>query len=139
LAAIRETFATNGSLAPKHVYREVAQAAGHARAGRRLRHEIRQAMRIAVRRGIIERNGAEYSLLCRRIDQYTRNHLVRMLLAAMPPGWQTRDEATRAAARHVGYRRTGRNIQRAFKSAINAAIRRGLLDRDGAHLVRKTR
>ena len=47
--------------------------------------------------------------------------------------------AVRAAARHLGFRRVGRNIQAAFKSAINAAIRRGLLERDGPHYIRGNR
>jgi hypothetical protein len=94
-------------------------------------------MRIAIRRGIIERQRGQYMLLCRGIDQYTRDHLFRMLVAAMAAGWQTRDEATVAAARHLGYRRIGHKIYSAFKSAINAAIRSRLLERDGPRLIRK--
>jgi hypothetical protein len=45
--------------------------------------------------------------------------------------------ATVAAARHLGYRRTGANFRAAVKSAINAAIRRRLVERDGAEMVRK--
>ena len=44
-----------------------------------------------------------------------------------------------AAARHLGFRRTGKRIKSAFKSAINAAIRLGLLERDGPHYIRKAR
>lgn len=47
-------------------------------------------------------------------------------------------EAIRAAARHLGFKRTGSLIRDAFKSAINGAIRRGLLEYDG-QLIRKMR
>ena len=47
-----------------------------------------------------------------------------------------RDDAIRAAARRLGFQRTGRQIKDAFKSAINGAIRRGLLEYDG-QLIRR--
>ena len=47
-------------------------------------------------------------------------------------------EAIRAAARHLGFKRTGSLIRDAFKSAINGAIRRGLLEY-GGEMIRKTR
>jgi len=79
------------------------------------------------------------ALLCRSIEQYTLDHLVDMLLAAMGGTWWTRDETITAAARHLGFRRTGEKIRQAFKSAINAAIRRGLLERDGPDNIRRAR
>jgi hypothetical protein len=62
-----------------------------------------------------------------------------MLLAAMGAAWSTCHEAITAAARHLGFRRTGDKIRKAFKSAINAAIRRGLLERDGPDYIRRRR
>ena len=53
--------------------------------------------------------------------------------------WQTRDEATTTTARRLGFRRTGSKIVAAFKSAINAAIRRGLVERDGPDMIRRAR
>ena len=81
----------------------------------------------------------QLSLLWHSIEQYTPDHLVDILLAAMGGRWWTRDEAIMAAARHLGFRRTGEKIRKAFKSAINAAIRRGLLERDGPDYIRRTR
>lgn len=62
-----------------------------------------------------------------------------MLLAAMGGTWWTRDDAITSAARHLRFRRTGEKIRKAFKSAINAAIRRGLLERDGPDYIRRAR
>jgi hypothetical protein len=53
------------------------------------------------------------------------------LLGAIGTTWWDQEDAIRAAARHLGFRRTGSAIQEAFKSAINGAIRQGLIERDG--------
>ena len=37
----------------------------------------------------------------------------------------------------MAYRRTGGEFAETFKSAINAAMRRGLVERDGATYIRK--
>ena len=42
----------------------------------------------------------------------------------------------RAAARRLGFRRTGTRITKAFKSVINGAIRRGLLESNGESIRR---
>jgi len=57
--------------------------------------------------------------------------LISALLKGMGRKWWTRDDAIRAAARRLGFHRTGTQIREAFKSAINGAIRRGLLEYDG--------
>jgi intergrase/recombinase len=64
-------------------------------------------------------------------------HLIDTLLAATGTSWWTRSDAVIAAARYLGFRRTGKNIQAAFKSVINAAVRRGLIERNGTDLIRK--
>jgi len=45
--------------------------------------------------------------------------------------WWYRGDAIRAASRRLGFQRAGRQIAAAFKSAINGAIRRGLLEYEG--------
>ena len=50
--------------------------------------------------------------------------------------WWAREDAIRAASRRLGYARTGRRITQAFKSAINGAIRRGLLEYNGRQIRR---
>lgn len=139
LAVIRELFAGRGSGDREQAIRDVAGALGYRRVTPRIREILGNDLQTAVRRGILERAGGVYSILCRGIEEYTLDHLVEMLLAAMGPNWQTRDEATVAAARHLGYRRTGRKIAAALKSAMNAAIRRGLIEREGGDWIRRTR
>ena len=138
-AAIRDVFAAGGPRDRDQAIREVARALGYARVGAKIDEALSNDLRTAVRRGILENQNGEYTLLCRSIEQYQLDHLVEMLVAAMGGNWQSRDEATTAATRHMGYRRTGSKITEAFKSAINAGLRRGLLERDGPDLIRKAR
>jgi hypothetical protein len=139
LAVIRELFAAGGARDRKQAIRDVSVALGYRRLGPKIVEIVGNDLKTAVRRGILERSAGEYSLLCRTIDEYTRDHLVAMLVFAMGSGWQTRATATTVAARYLGYRRTGRKIAASFKSAINAAIRRGLIERDGPDRIRRAR
>jgi hypothetical protein len=77
-------------------------------------------------------------LLCRGIPDYTRDHLIRMLMADLGTSWWERDELMRSTARYLGFRRTGSEIKKTLKSAINGAIRRGLLEYEGTR-VRKAK
>jgi hypothetical protein len=139
LATIREVFSNGGPRDRDQAIRDVAEALGYRRTGSRIREVLSSEIQTAVRRGILDNTSGQLSLLCRSVDLYTLDHLIDMLLAAMGGAWWIRDDAITAAARHLGFRRTGSNIQLAFRSAINAAIRRGLLERDGADYIRKMR
>jgi hypothetical protein len=87
---------------------------------------------------VIQNNRGVLSLLSRNIGDYSRDELIGTLLSVMGVVWCEREEAIRSAARHLGFKRTGSLISDAFKSAINGAIRRGLLKSDG-QLIRKTK
>lgn len=139
LATVREVFATGDPRDRDQAIRDVADALGYRRLGSRIRNTLSRDIQTAVRRGILDNSGGQYTLLARNIDGYTRDHLIEMLIAAIGGTWQTRDEAITSAARHLGYRRTGKRIRDAFKSAINGAIRRGLLEREGPDNIRKAR
>jgi hypothetical protein len=139
LATIRQVFSDAQARDREAAIQDIARALGYRRIGARIREVLTNDIQTAVRRGILDNTGGELSLLCRSIDDYAREHLVEMLLAAMGTGWHSRDDATSAAARHLGYRRTGAAIRAAFKSAINSAIRGVRLERDGAEMVRKAR
>ena len=131
LAAIREVFSAGVELDREAAIRETARALGFQRAGPRIREELTAALRLAKRRGIIAGDACALMLACRDIHDYTRDELTAALLSAMGRGWEDRADAIRAATRSLGFRRTGAAIQRAFKSVINGAIRRGLLEYEG--------
>ena len=131
MAVIREVFSAGQGRARDDAIREIAQALGYERVGARIADVLDGDIRTAVRRGILENTNGELQLLCRGIGDYTRDHLVNMLMSEIGGGWWDRDELIRSTAHHLGFRRTGSEIRKALRSAINGAIRRGLLEYDG--------
>ena len=136
MAAIREVFSANDPLDQEQAFIEVARALGFRRTGNRIRQVVKSALRTAIRRHIVYRDKDVYALECRHIEHYSRDELIDALLAAMGTTWWDRADAIRVATRRLGFRRTGSRITKAFKSAINGAIRRNLLESNG-DLVRK--
>jgi hypothetical protein len=138
MAAIRDVFKSGESLDPDAAIAAIARALGFRRTGARIHEALRSALRTAIRRHIINRDKGVISLECATIDDYSRDELIGTLLAAMGTSWWDREDAIRAAAHRLGFRRTGSQIRKAFKSAINGAIRRGLLEYDD-HIIRRSR
>jgi hypothetical protein len=138
MAAIRDLFLDGQARQRDEAIHDVARALGYRRVGSTIDEILGNDIRTAVRRGILDNTGGKFRLLCRTVDRYTRDHLIDVLLAAMGQGWRERDDAIVAAARHIGFRRTGSAIRAAFKSAINSALRRGLLEPDGPTRIRRT-
>ena len=136
MAAIRELFSDGKNRTREDAIAELTRTLGYQRAGSRIQEVLDNDLRTAVRRGILEsRSGGKLRLLVRNIDEYSRDHLVEMLLSDLR-GWWDRDDLITATARYLGYRRTGSIIRNTLKSIINGAIRRGLLEYDGS-LVRR--
>jgi predicted nucleotidyltransferase len=136
ISAIREVFSAVESLDPDTAITKTARVLGFRRTGARITEELRSALRTAIRRHIVNRDNGFISIECATIDDYTRDELVETLIAAIGNTWWEREEAIRAAARRLGFRRTGSRITKAFKSAINGAIRRRLLETDGGFIRR---
>jgi hypothetical protein len=138
IAAIRGIFTSGVELDRDEAIREVSRALGFHRTGNRIAEVVESALIAAVKRGVIANQRGWLQLSTRNINDYSRDDLIDAMLAAMGNRWQERDEAIRAASRHLGFTRAGAAIQRAFKSAINGAIRRGLMEHDKG-LIRKAR
>jgi hypothetical protein len=78
---------------------------------------------------------AEKTLSTIRVNEYSRDELIEALLNVMEKRtWHEREDVLIAAARGLGFARTGRHIRAAFKSAINGAIRRNLIESEGSQL-----
>jgi hypothetical protein len=131
MAAIRDVFRSGQSLDPDTTITEVARLLGFRRTGNRIREELRSALRTAIRRHIVSREKGVIRIECANINHYSRDELIEALLATMGNIWWEREDAIRAAARRLGFRRTGARITKAFKSAINGSIRRGFIESDG--------
>ena len=67
----------------------------------------------------------------RPIAEYSRDELIAVLKKVVKRTWVLREDAIRESARVLGFARTGKQIQIAFRSAINGAIRRGVLEYEG--------
>ena len=139
LAVIRDVFSSGGPRDRDGAVREIADVLGYRRLGRHIREVLGDNLRTAVRRGILANERGLLEMDCRAIDDYPRDLLVEYLLAAMGGVWCQRADAITTTARYLGFRRTGKKIAAALKSAINSAIRRGLLERGGPDLIRKLR
>lgn len=134
MACIRDVFSDSAPRSRATLIRDLATRLGYQRVGKRIEETLSNDVRTAVRRGILEPAGAgAFKQASKSIDGYAREHLVKMMLSDMS-GWWDQNELIRATARYLGFRRTGKNIQQAFKSAINSAIRTGKLERDGKRL-----
>ncbi|MBN1654573.1 MAG: restriction endonuclease subunit S [Deltaproteobacteria bacterium] len=138
MGCIREAFSTGGPRDRETAIRDIARAAGYTRVGDRVREVLDTDVLTAVRRGILNNERGQLSLLCRAIDEYEKDHLVDMLLATTGNSWSEQDDLIRATARHLGFRRTGAQIQDTIKNTIRTAILRGLIEREGTRL-RKAR
>lgn len=138
MGAVRDLFSDGAERDRETALRDLAAALGYQRLGPRIRETLDNDLRTAVRRGILDNAPHGLRLLCRSVGEYTREHLVRMLMSDIADGWLDRDTLIRDTARYLGFRRTGSEIRKALKSAINGAIRRGLLEYEGDR-VRKAR
>lgn|GEM_PF-1575076 len=140
LAVIRELFSTGSARDRDTALWEVAQALGYARVGSRIRDVLHRDLLTAVRRGILQNEGGELSLLCRSIEDYERDFLKEQFLAAIHQNgrvWREREAAIRLFARWLGYRRTGKLIDATARSLINGLLREGSLEKDGQDRIRR--
>lgn len=136
IAAIREVFSSGAAMERAAAIPAIARPLGYQRTGEKIYAALDAALAVAVKRGVVKNESGTLSIACRTIHDYPRELLMQTLLAAMGRAWVERDEAIKLAARHLGFRRTGSAIRDAFKSVINGAIRRSLVERD-SKLIRK--
>jgi hypothetical protein len=115
----------------------LARDLGHQHSDSRLREELDAALRVAVGRGILANHFSSLHLAARNMDQYERNFLKEQFLASLSGRpWIERDDAIRAFARWMGFRRTGRSIDDAARSLINGLVREKHVERDGSRIRR---
>ena len=72
------------------------------------------------------------------MDSYKRDDLIETICSVMRKGTRyDRDEVIRAVANHLGFRRLFEKVEAPIRSAINGAIRRGILGYEGPLLWRQ--
>lgn len=134
LPVIRDVVSASDAVNREEAIRQIAQRLGAERTGSRIRSAIEAALNTASRRSIIYSDAGGLRPHCRTIDHYKRDDLKNILRAVIGRTWTDEDEAIRAATRYLGFRRTGSQIERAFRSAINGGLRQGTLERSGRML-----
>jgi len=137
LCTIRKVFSTGAARDRETALRDVAKAMGHQRLGAKARKVLETDLLTAVRRGILENERGQLSLLARHMSDYERSFLKEMFLAAIGRRWVEREEAIRLLARHMGFARTGSEMMKLGRSLINGLIRTKELESEGKEMIRR--
>lgn len=126
-AIYREWFVTRDEL-----IKAVSVELGYRRLGNRIEEALKGHLRAAIRRKIIAAEGELVCLHTPAMESYDRDELIDTFRSVMRKGQvYEREEVMRALANHLGFRRLTETVKEPIKSAINGAIRRGLLGYDG--------
>jgi type I restriction-modification system DNA methylase subunit len=134
---IRQLFADGQERERGTAIDALARELGYQRTGPRIHEELDNALRTAARRGVLASERGTVSLFARTIDQYDRDFLKDQFLASLPGRqWLEREDAVRAFARWMGFRRTGPTIEDTARSLINGLLRESRLESAGTQLRR---
>lgn len=115
----------------------LARELGYRRTGTRIYEELDNALRTAVRRGVLASERGAVRLFARTIERYGRDFLKEQFLASLNGRqWAEREDAVRVFARWMGFRRTGPAIEDAARSLINGLLRDGRLESRGSEIRR---
>jgi hypothetical protein len=118
----------------------LARELGYQRTGPRIHEELDNALRTAVRRGILASEPGAVRLFARTIEQYDRDFLKEQFWASLlGRQWVEREDAVRAFARWMGFRRTGPTIDDMARSLINGLLREDRLESGGSQIRRSMR
>lgn len=94
-------------------------------------------MRAALRRGILIADGDLVRGQTLAMSDYTREALRDALRSVMrKEAVYEREDAIRAVAQHLGFSRITETVRAPVKSAINSAIRQGILEYEGSRIRR---
>lgn len=137
MAAFRQAARGRGWIDREETLRDVAGLLGYQRIGPRIRETLKGNLRAAIRRDILQPDGDFVRTLTLTMDDYTLEALRDTLTAVMRKGTTyEREDVIRAVAHHLGFQRIREETRQPIKSAINSAIRQGMLGYDGATIWR---
>jgi hypothetical protein len=137
LLRIRPLFARDDMLRREDFAAKLSEMIGYPASDPKGRQETDSVIQAAVRRGILQDEGHEVSLVARNISEYPREVLKDQFLASLNgSNWTERSESIPRFARWLGFRRTGPNIEDAARSVINSLIRGDRLEKMGSQIRR---
>ena len=134
MAAFRQAARGRGWLERDELLKAVSLVLGYQRLGPKIEEALRGHLRAAIRRRIIETEGAS---LVRAgtgtMADYGLDELRETFRSVMRKGTNyEREDVIHALARYLGFARVTDTSRDAIKSAINSAIRQGILGYEGA-------
>jgi hypothetical protein len=137
ICRIRQLFGDGHERERETAIDALARELGYQRTGIRIHEELDNALRTAVRRGILTSERGIVCLFARTIEQYDRVFLKEQFLASLlGRQWIEREDAVRAFARWMGFRRIGPTIEDAARSLMNGLLREDRLEGDGPRIRR---
>lgn len=101
---------------------------------------LSNAIRTAIRRQVLLNGGGTLSVNRAGVADYDMDFLKTQFLAAISEQgrvWTDREDAIRAFARWLGFRRTGSVIDETARKLISRLLRAGKLETDGNSIRRK--
>jgi hypothetical protein len=137
ICRVRQLFGDGQQRGREAAIDTLARELGYQRTGTRIYEELDNALRTAVRRGIVTSERGTLCLFARTLEQYDRDFLKEQFLASLlGRQWIEREDAVRAFARWMGFRRTGPTIEDAARSLINGLLREDRLEGDASRIRR---
>ncbi len=137
ICLVRQIFSDGVEREREPAIVEMARALGYQRTGPVIAEELDNAIRTAVRRGILNNSGDSLRLAARTIEQYDRDFLKDQFLASLGgKQWASRVNAIKGLARWLGFKRTGASIDENARSLINGLLREGRLESNGSEIRR---
>ncbi|MCX7310611.1 MAG: hypothetical protein NTV56_02550 [Alphaproteobacteria bacterium] len=134
---IRPLFARETTLRRDALPTRIAELMGYAATDPKAQVDTEHIIQAAIKRGILQEEDGDISLLGRNISAYPRDVLKEQFLASMNGNnWMERSESIPRFARWLGFKRTGPNIEEAARSVINSLIRADRLEKTGSQIRR---
>lgn len=132
MAAFRQAARGRGTLDRDTLLHEVSSLLGYQRLGPRIREGLKNHLKAALRRGIITADGDDVSICTPAMNTYERDELIATLKSVMRKDQRhEREDVIYAVAHHLGFTRVTKTVRDPIKSALNGAIRRGVLGCEG--------
>jgi hypothetical protein len=133
MAAFRQAARGRGWLDREELLKLVSVVLGYQRLGPKIEVALRGHLRAAIRRKIIEADGQLVRPGAATMDQYGLEQLRDALCSVMRKGTRyKRLDVIHAVASYLGFARLTDTSRDALKSAINSAIRQGILGYEGS-------
>ena len=138
MAAFRQAARGRGAMDRDELLKDVSVILGYKRLGPKIVEALRNHLRAAIRRRIIETEGATVRAGTTSMADYDLEELRESFRSVMRKGTSyEREDTIHSLASYLGFSRVTDNSRDSIKSAINSAIRQGILGYDGTTIWRE--